>query len=78
MTRPTLIDLNPDKYNHGLCCYSFMVNLDRCKRICKTYRHLSSSICVPNKTENTNINVFKMITGTNELINCVQVSEKIQ
>ena len=30
MTRPTLIDLNPNKYNQGLCCYPFMVNLDRC------------------------------------------------
>ena len=30
--RATLIDLNPDKYNQGLCHYSFMVQLDICKR----------------------------------------------
>ena len=30
MTRPTLIDLNPDEYNQGLCYYPFVVNLDRC------------------------------------------------
>ena len=30
MARPTLIDLNPDKYNQGLRCYPFMVNLDMC------------------------------------------------
>ena len=33
MTRPTLIDLNPDKYNQELRCYPFMVKLDRCKEV---------------------------------------------
>ena len=28
MTRPTLINLNPDKHNQGLRYYPFMVNLD--------------------------------------------------
>ena len=30
MTRPTLIDLNPDENNQGLHYYPFMVNLDKC------------------------------------------------
>ena len=30
MTRPTLIDLNPDENNQGLRYYPFMVNLDKC------------------------------------------------
>ena len=35
MTRPTLIYLNPDEYNHGLGYYKFMVNLDRCNGSCR-------------------------------------------
>ena len=34
MTRPILINLNPDKYNYGLCYYPFMINLDRCNGSC--------------------------------------------
>ena len=36
MTRPTLINLNPDKYNQGLCYYSFLVNLDKFTGSCST------------------------------------------
>ena len=28
MIRSTLIDLNPDEYNQGLCYYAFLINLD--------------------------------------------------
>ena len=28
MTRPTVINLNLDEYNRGLCYYSFAANLD--------------------------------------------------
>ena len=31
--RPTLISVNPGKYIQGLCCYPFMVILDRCNGI---------------------------------------------
>ena len=37
MSRPTLIDLNPDEYNQGLCYYPFIVNLDRCHCSCSTF-----------------------------------------
>ena len=30
MTRPILIDLEPDEYNQRLSYYQFMLNLDRC------------------------------------------------
>ena len=30
MTRPTLINFNPDENNQGLRYYPFMVNLDKC------------------------------------------------
>ena len=36
MTRPTFIDLNPNKYKIGLHYYPFMVNLDRCNGSCNT------------------------------------------
>ena len=43
-----------------------MVNLDRCNRSCNTFDDTSGKMCVPNKTENVNMNVFKMITVINE------------
>ena len=46
MTRPTLIDLNSDKYNRGSRCYLFLVNLDICYGSCKTLDDLVSRICV--------------------------------
>ena len=51
MTRPTLIDLNPDEYNHGLRYYAFMVNLDSCHGSCNTLDGPSDRICVPNKNK---------------------------
>ena len=36
MTRPTLIDLNSDKYTQGLRYYPFVVNLDRSNGSCNT------------------------------------------
>ena len=42
-----------------------MVNLDRCNVSCNTFDDPSGRICVPNKTENINANVFNMITIMN-------------
>ena len=44
-----------------------MVNLDRCNRSCNTFDDPSGRICIPNKMDNANINVFNMITRINEL-----------
>ena len=60
--RPNLIDLNPNQLHY----YQFMVNLDRCFGSCITFNNPSGRICIPNKTENKNLNVFNMITRTNE------------
>ena len=49
--------------NTPLRYYPFAVNLDRC---CNTLSDLSNKVCVPNKTEDLNLNVFNMITGINE------------
>ena len=67
MTQPTLINLHPNEYTHGLSCNPFMVNLDRCARKCDTLNHLFSKVCVPNKTEDLNPSVFNMNTEINEL-----------
>ena len=65
MTISSLIDLNLDKPDH----YLLMINLERCggscdglsSRICAC-----NKICVPNKTEDVNLNIFNMITQINE------------
>ena len=43
-----------------------MVNLERCNGSCITLDDPSCKICIPNKTEDHNLNVFNMITRTNE------------
>ena len=67
MTRPTLIDLNLDEHDQGLCHYPFMLSLDRYKGSCNAPDHLSSRICVPNKTEDLNLNVLNMTTRISQL-----------
>ena len=46
--------------------YPFAVNLGRCNGSCNTLDGPSSRICVPNKTEDVDLNAFNMIIGTNE------------
>ena len=50
----------------GLRYYLLVVNLDRQVGICNTLNHLSTIVCVPNKTEDVNLSMFHMITGINE------------
>ena len=64
ITRPTLADLNPDKHNQGFSHYSS--RLGRCNGSCNTLVVPSNRICISNKTEDANINVFNMITRINE------------
>ena len=66
MTRPTLVNLNPDKYNQGLHCYPFMVKLGLCSGSCNNLDDLFDRIGVPNKTEYVNSSVFNMTTRINE------------
>ena len=66
IARPTLINLNPDKYNEEWCYYPFMVNLDRCNGSCNTLDYPSNKVYVPNKAEDLNFHVFNMITRINE------------
>ena len=66
IARPTFLNLNPDEHNQELLHYLFMVKLDKCNGSCITFNDLSSRICVLNKAEYVNLNVFNMITGMNE------------
>ena len=66
MTRATLIKLHPNKYSQGLRYYPFAVNLDTCVGNCNTADDISNRVCIQNKTEDLNRNIFYIITGINE------------
>ena len=65
--RPTLINLNLDEHDQGSCHSPFMLGLDRCNGSCNTPDHLSTRICVPNKTEDLNLNVFNVAIRISQL-----------
>ena len=67
MIHSTLINLHPNEYTQELPYYPFAVNLERCVESCNILNDLSNKVCVPNKTEDLNLSMFNMITGTNEL-----------
>ena len=66
MIQTTLINLYLNEHTQGLRYYAFAVNLDRCTGSCNTLNDLSNKVCVSNKTEALNVNVFNIITGINE------------
>ena len=65
----TFINLHPNKYSQGFHYYPFTVKLGKCVGSCNTLNDLFNKVCVPNKTEDLNLSMFKMITGINESIN---------
>ena len=66
MIQPTLTNLPPNEYSQEFHYYPFSVRLDRCSGCCNTLNGLSNNVCVPNNTEDSNLNVFNMIAGINE------------
>ena len=60
--RLSLIDLNPDELPY----YPFMVSLDMCAGSCSTVEGPFGRICVPNKIEDVNLNIFDIIKKINE------------
>ena len=52
---PTLIDLNPDEFHY----YLFIISLDRYDGSCNTIQDAFVRVCVPNKMEDLNLNVFR-------------------
>ena len=59
-----LIDLNPNELHY----YPFVLSLARYNESYNTLDDLSSRICVSNKTEDVNLNVFNMITRMSQNI----------
>ena len=60
--QPTLISLHPNKFSQEFHYYIFAVKLDRCVGKCNTLHNLSSKVRVPNKAEELNLSVFRMMT----------------
>ena len=58
LARPILIDSKSNELHYP----PFMVSLDRCHGSCNTLDDFSNRICAPNKTEDVNLSVAKMIT----------------
>ena len=64
--QPTLINLHPIEYSQEFHYYPFSVKIDRCFESYNTLNDLSNKVCIPNKTEDLNLSVFKLIAGINE------------
>ena len=56
------MDLNLDKNNQRLYYNPFIIELDRYNGIWNTFNDPSGRICVRNKTDDVNGNVFDLIT----------------
>ena len=65
MAEPTLINLHPNKYSLGLRYHPFTVNSDRFFGRCNTLNDLYINVCVPDKIEDLNLNIFNIIIGVN-------------
>ena len=57
----TLINLHSNEYSQELHYYPYVIKLDRCVESCSTFNDLYNKVCVPNKTEDSNIHVFEII-----------------
>ena len=64
--QPVFINLHSNEYSQQFHYYPFTIELDKWVGSCDALNELSDKVCVPNKTENSNLNVFNMITGINE------------
>ena len=62
MQHSTYSGLALHECSQGLHYYPFTVKLGKCFESCNTLSDLSNKVCVPNKIEDLNINVFNMIT----------------
>ena len=62
---PTFINLHPNEYSQGFHHYRFTFKLDKCVGYCNTLNDLSNKVCIPNKTDDSNLNVLNTIAGIN-------------
>ena len=56
-----------NSYNQEFHYYPLTVKLDKCVGICNTLNDLSNKVCVPNRSEDLNLNVLNMIKRIKEL-----------
>ena len=66
MTQHTFINLHPNEYSQEFHYYPFVVKSNRCVWNYNTLNDISNKICVPNKTEDSNLGLFNMIKEINE------------
>ena len=52
----TSIILHPNEYSHKFLYYPFTAKLHNCVGSCHILSDLSNKVCVPNKTEDLNLN----------------------
>ena len=64
--QPTLLNLHLNEYSQELHYYPLAVKLNRCVGSCNTLNELSNKVCVSNKTEDLNMDLFNIITRKNE------------
>ena len=57
-----LVDLNTAELKY----YLFMISLDKCNDVWNTLSEIYRRNCIPNKTEDVNLNIFNLITRTNK------------
>ena len=62
MVRPMLIDLDLDELHY----YPFIISMSRCDGSCNTTENPFGGVCVPNKMEDLNLEVFNMIEEMNQ------------
>ena len=58
MIQPHLINLHPNEYSQEFYYYPFTVKLHKCVGSCNTLNDLSNKVCIPNKTDDSNLSVF--------------------
>ena len=66
MIQPSLINLHVNKYSQEFHHYPSADRLDGCVDIGNILNDLSNKVCVPNKTETSNLSVLNMVIGINE------------
>ena len=62
MFRAIFIDLNLDQFHY----YLFIINMNSCVVSCNSVEDPFGKICVPNKIEEVNLNVFNMVKEITE------------
>ena len=59
--QPILINLHSNEYNE-ISIFGYIRKMSRCAESCNTIIELCNKACVPNKTEDLNLWISKMIT----------------